>query len=462
MQTLKCEYLHQPTGWLSPGWLTVDHEGMIVAVDRDEPISSPSAELSGFVLPGMTNTHSHAFQRALAGFVQMAGPDRSDSFWTWRTRMYQLALALHPEDLSAIAAMLFVEMLETGYTSVGEFHYVHHQPDGQPYADRTVMSAALVEAASSVGLAMTLLPVAYFTGGFDTPPGAHQRRFIHADADDFLVTWSALSPLVRGLPHGRLGLAPHSLRAVPPLALHRTVSGVRADSPDAPVHIHIAEQPQEVQDCLQHRNARPVEWLLAHHPVDRRWSLVHATHVDAREIAEMAKRAVVVSLCPSTEADLGDGIFDAEAFLAADGRFGIGTDSHAAVSVSRELALLEWGQRLRTGRRNVLCREVSSVGRTLYDRAARDGAAVVDQPAGALTPGHRADLVVLDPNHPRLAGHAPATAVDAWIFSGADDAIDEVWVAGQPRVRQGRHLGRTAIAAKFAQCMNRLAGTMTT
>ncbi|MEL7367484.1 MAG: formimidoylglutamate deiminase [Myxococcota bacterium] len=451
---LTCDHLHQPNGWLSPGTLTIDPLGRITAITPGA--IEGSSRVRGITLPGMSNLHSHAFQRALGGFVQQAGPDKIDSFWTWREAMYRVALQITPDDLRTISAQLYLEMLEAGYTAVGEFHYVHNQPDGRPYDSPTAMSTAVINGANAAGIAMTLLPVAYFSGGFGVDAEPQQRRFVHENADAYCRLWTDLAALCAEskVP---LGVAPHSLRAVPAPMLNDIIATTRGDDPETRIHMHVAEQPQEVEQAKEFLGASPVRWLIDNQPVDANWCLIHATHIDADEMAQIAARQPVVGLCPSTEADLGDGLFPAAKFRSVDGRWGIGSDAHTMVSVSRELALLEWGQRLQRQRRLVLADPNTHIGRGLFDGAARDGADALDHPIGELRAGHRADFVVLNAEHPRLVGLEPNAAIDAWIFSGADDAVDEVWVAGQKRVESGRHIHRDRIQAEFAATMRRLA-----
>ena len=426
MRFLICEHLHQRSagGWRSPGVLHVDN-GQIVAVSDSLPEGAPQDQverLSGLVVPGMPNLHSHAFQRALAGLTERADRRQQDSFWTWRDRMYRLALALSPQALERIAAQLYVEMLEAGMTAVGEFHYLHHGPDGAPYQAPEEMSLRIFEAAKTANIALTHLPVLYRHGGFGTPPSKEQRRFVHHSADDFLRLVQALRPKL--WPRARLGIAPHSLRAVDPQALTEAVRGLHTDDPEAPVHIHIAEQTKEVEDCEAALGARPVQWLLEHQPVDGRWCLVHATHMHQAETLALARSGAVAGLCPSTEANLGDGIFAAPAFVSAKGAFGIGSDSHVTIDVAEELRLLEYGQRLRDQRRNVVLRhqeggdDLSSVGRFPLRRSAsgrRAGtrAAHRGPRAGALgrpgASGHRAPQAGGAP-----AGHR-AGRVDLWL-----------------------------------------------
>lgn len=475
-KTIACRHLHQPDGWLSPGFVQVDERGLITAVGarlEDLPGSDSTSgstgrdvlKLDGWVVPGLANVHSHAFQRALSGRTERAALDRDDSFWTWRTEMYRLALAVTPEDIQAIAAQLYVEMLQAGMTAVGEFHYLHHDVDGARYGDRAELSRRIAAAAQTAGIGLTHLPVLYLHGGFGRAPSAEQRRFVHADIDDFLATWDALAtgPEARANAHSdalgiyRLGLAPHSLRAVDGESLGRAVAAVRERDARAPIHLHIAEQTAEVEQSLAHLGARPVAWLCDTMQVDERYCLIHATHIDDGEVAALARSGAVVGLCPTTEANLGDGVFPAVAFVERGGRIAIGSDSHATLSAIDELRTLEYGQRLWHRRRNLLRSErTPNVGRFLFDTAAHHGAQALDQPIGALVPGRRADLVALDPDHPRLVGHGPETILDAWIFGAAEGAVADVLVAGEVRVRDGVHVQRAHIAQDFMRAMQRL------
>ncbi|MCG8424500.1 MAG: formimidoylglutamate deiminase [Proteobacteria bacterium] len=460
MQTIVCEHLHQPGGWLSPGTLHVDGDGMITRVERGAS-GQVTVRLDGWVIPGMANVHSHAFQRALVGLTERADPARADSFWTWRVEMYRLALAIEPEDISAIAAQLYVEMLEAGMTAVGEFHYLHHDRDGSPYPDRAETSHRIVAAARKAGIGLTLLPVLYMKGGFDSEPMAEQRRFIHGTVGEFVATLETLAVPEQPSRLVRLGFAAHSLRAVVGDALREVVSEIRARDSRAPIHIHIAEQKNEVDQAVPVLGDRPVRWLVGQFgdELDERWCLVHSTHVDPGEVALLASSGVVVGLCPTTEANLGDGVFPAVDFVARGGKLAIGSDSHVTVSAIDELRTLEYGQRLVKEQRNLLTgNDEHHVGRFLFDRAARSGADALDQPIGALVPGRRADLVALDADHPRLVGHGPDTVLDAWIFGTAHGAVRDVFVAGQQRVNNGAHLGRQETAAQFARSIKRLRG----
>ncbi|WP_326542529.1 formimidoylglutamate deiminase [Pseudorhodoferax sp.] len=428
-----------PTGWARNVLLRWDASGTLVEVRPDAMRPEGVAQAEGPVLPGLPNLHSHAFQRGMAGLTEYRGQSE-DSFWSWRTLMYRFANKLDPALLEAIAFGLYVEMLEAGYTGVCEFHYVHHDRDGRPYADDAELALALLRAAKQAGIGLTLLPVLYQTSGFGAkPPGEGQRRFIRA-TDNMLRLLERLRPLCAAQ-GARLGLAPHSLRAVPPDALREAVAGLHAQDATAPVHIHIAEQTQEVADCIAWSGQRPVAWLLDHAPVDARWCLVHATHMDADEYRRAAASGAVAGLCPSTEANLGDGLFDWPAWQAAGGAWGVGSDSHACVNAAEELMLLEYGQRLATRRRNVMAGAAQpQVATAMTLAAVAGGAQASGRPVGGLAAGQQADLVTLDAQHPALAGLPAPEMLSAHVFaSHRTSALGSVHVAGQARVRAARH-----------------------
>jgi formimidoylglutamate deiminase len=441
------------SGWMPHGgW--AERARFEVDGDRFAPAAAADADgaqrLGRYVVPGVPNLHSHAFQRAMAGLAERRG-NSQDSFWSWREVMYQFAGRVGPDALRAIAAQLYVEMLKAGYTQVCEFHYLHHQPDGRPYADAAAMSLALIEAAQEAGIGLTLLPTLYMTGGFDGRPlTERQRRFGH-EVDAYLRLLERVSALES--PMLRVGIALHSLRAVPQEAL-RTVLG-DALARDRPIHIHIAEQIGEVQDSLAIRNARPVEWLLDHMPVDARWCLVHATHMTEPETRRLAATGAVAGLCPTTEANLGDGLFPLPAYLDAGGAIGIGSDSHISVSPVEELRWLEYGQRLITRHRNVAATAATpSTGERLFALALAGGAqasgvdiARLGASAGGAAP--RADLVVLDDASPLLAGRDEAHAIDSWLFAGNANLVRDVMVAGRWVVRDFRHRDEERIAVRY-------------
>jgi formimidoylglutamate deiminase len=452
-RSLFAEHALLPGGWARDVLLEWDSQGLLSLVQPDSTAPAGVTLAAGPLLPGLPNLHSHAFQRAFAGLTEYRGQNthaEGDSFWSWRTLMYRFAGALTPEHLRDVATALYVEMLEAGYTSVCEFHYVHHDRDGQPHADDATMSISLIEAASRAGIGLTLLPVLYQTSGFGgLAPTEGQRRFIRS-TDDMLRLLQRLKPLCER--HGaRLGLAPHSLRAVPPDALTRALQGLDAIDPTAPIHIHIAEQTGEVDACLAWSGQRPVQWLLDHAPVDDRWCLVHATHMTADEYQGAARSGAVAGICPSTEANLGDGIFDMTAWRAQRGRWGIGSDSHACVNAAEELMLLEYGQRLATRRRNVLAHDgARDVATAMTLDAVRGGAQASGRRIQGLAVGQRMDGVTLDARHPLLQGlPTPQAMLSTHVFaSHRSSAIHGVWAGGRLLVQDGRHpLAASARAA---------------
>ncbi len=448
-----------PTGWAEAVRLTVAADGLIAAVTAG---ASPEGtdRFAGPVLPGLINLHSHAHQRALAGLAERADPG-TDSFWAWRQTMYAFLERLTPDDVETIATQLYVEMLEAGYTSVAEFHYLHNQPDGQPYDDPAEMAVRLAAAADRAGIGLTLLPVLYTQAGFDgTAVAGPQRRF-RLDVDGCAVVLDRLATPITGSEAGQhaLGLAPHSLRAAAPKAVTELVSLRDQVLPGAPIHIHVAEQMKEVDDCLAWCRRRPVDLLFDTQSVDATWCLIHATHMTMEETARVTASGAVVGLCPSTEANLGDGIFPAERFLRQGGRFGIGSDSHVSVGPVEELRWLEYAQRLTTHRRAVLAdRSRGSTGRCLIDWALAGGTRASGRPIGALAVGHRADFVVLDGQAPALAGRTGDTLLDSWVFSGNARAIDTVVVGGRSVVEGGRHRAASPVADAYRRCVAHLLG----
>ncbi|MEP6632952.1 MAG: formimidoylglutamate deiminase [Luteimonas sp.] len=403
-----------------------------------------SRTTAGWRVPGVPNLHSHAFQRAMAGLAERQ-TDPADSFWTWRETMYRMAARFDPDSLQTVAAQLYVEMLEAGYTTVCEFHYLHHSPNGAPYADPAAMSRALITAARDTGIRLTLLPVLYISGGFDGRGlSDRQRRFGH-DVEAYL----RLSETLRGLQDEtlRVGCALHSLRAVPADAIAEVIAGLPADTR---MHIHIAEQTAEVEDCMTVRGARPVEWLLANAEVDARWTLVHATHLTPQETSAIAASGATVALCPTTEANLGDGLFPLRDYLDAGGAWGVGSDSQISVSPVEELRWLEYGQRLVARRRNIAVGAAStSVGETLLRDAVACGAASTGFDAAD-------DYLLLDDQAAQFAGMREDDAIDRWIFSGNRNLVRDVVVAGQCVVADGRHVKRDGIAARYRTTLRAL------
>ncbi len=437
-----------PAGWARDVLLQWNAAGQLTAVTPGaQRGTAPLAP--GPVIPGMPNLHSHAFQRAFAGLTEYRATGQ-ESFWSWRNLMYRFAARITPESLEAIATWLYVEMLEAGYTAVCEFHYVHHDQDGTPYADDATLAHALLRAARTAGIGLTLLPVLYQTSGFGgNAPRETQARFIRS-TDNMLSLLERLSPAIQAL-GGVLGLAPHSLRAVPPDSLAAAVEGLTALSPQAPIHIHIAEQTQEVDDCIAWSGQRPVEWLLQHAPVDARWCLVHATHMTSQEYADAARTGAVAGICPTTEANLGDGLFDMPLWLQHGGRWGVGSDSHACVNAAEELLMLEYGQRLARRQRNVLASATQpQVATAMTLQAVQGGAQAAGRAVAGLAVGQQADLVALDAGHVALAGLPADSMLGAHVFgSHRTSALHSLWVGGTQRVHAGRHVLHDRAAAAF-------------
>ncbi|NYA43327.1 formimidoylglutamate deiminase [Serratia sp. JSRIV001] len=438
-----------PTGWAHNVRLEVDAHGQLAQVTPNTD-SDGCLRLHGDVVPGMPNLHSHAFQRAMAGLAEVAG-NPQDSFWTWRDLMYRLVQRLTPEQVGVIARQLYIEMLKGGYTQVAEFHYLHHTPEGKAYADRGEMTGRLSEAALQAGIGMTLLPVLYSYAGFGAQPAqAGQRRFIQS-AESYLEQQQVIARQLAGQPLQNQGLCFHSLRAV---ELGQMQQILAASDQALPVHIHIAEQQKEVNDCLAWSGQRPVAWLYEHLPVDSRWCLVHATHLDREELEQLARSKAVAGLCPTTEANLGDGIFPGDSYLHHQGRWGIGSDSHVSLNVVEELRWFEYGQRLRDQRRNRLTTpEQPAVADVLYQQALRGGAQACGTAIGKLAVGYRADWLVLDGEDPYLASAPDASILNRWLFAGGKEQIRDVFVAGRQVIEQGRHALQQQSSAEFLQVL---------
>ncbi|WP_284257999.1 formimidoylglutamate deiminase [Acidocella aquatica] len=403
-----------PTGWAKNVRLSI-RDGMISGVEED---ARPHDEAGAIALPGMPNLHSHSFQRALAGLTEHRGEGR-ENFWTWRDLMYHFALRMNPDDIEAVATQAFVEMLEGGFSAVAEFHYLHHAPDGKPYDDIAEMASRLGAAAAAAGIDLTLLPVFYAHAGFGgTPPATAQRRFIND-----IGSYARLHERCQQI--ANTGVAPHSLRAVTPEELHALVTIAGA----APLHIHIAEQTAEVEDCVAWSGLRPVDWLMRHVPVAANWCLVHATHVTPAECTGMAASGAVVGLCPVTEANLGDGIFPIRDF---SGKYGIGSDSNVLIGVAEELRMLEYSQRLGLRQRNVMATAAARSTATAMFQGAVTGGAQALGAIGGLAVGAPANIVA-------LAGDDPDIALAQFVFATRAPVVKDVWVRGRHCVRDGRH-----------------------
>ena len=434
-----------PDGWARDVALEVDEAGRIARV--------ASGEAGGrlLALPGLGNLHSHAFQRGMAGLTEHAG-DAEDSFWTWRELMYRFLAHLTPEDVEAIATLAYAEMLEGGFTRVGEFHYLHHAPDGTPYANIAEMAERIAAAAEATGIGLTLLPCFYAHGeAGGAPPSPGQRRFL-SDRDGFARLWEASRRAIAPLDGAAMGFAPQSLRAA-------TTAEIRELLPLAdglPVHIHVSEQVKEVEACRTILGTTPIEALSRDIPLSSRWCLIHATHATETELARIAGAGAVVGLCPMTESNLGDGIFPAVAYGGAGGRFGVGTDSNVLVSAAAELRTLEYSQRLAQRRRNALAPRGGSTARALWQAACDGGAQALGAGPAGIAPGAWADLVVLDPAHPAFAARSADRVLDSLVFAARDGAIREVWARGRRVVEGGAHPARAAAEARVAAVLARV------
>ena len=444
-------------GWAKNVRVEVDARGAIAAVTPNASAAG-AEQLAGPALPGMANLHSHAFQRAMAGLAEVRAAAHDD-FWSWRELMYRFLARLTPEHAQAVAAHLYIEMLKHGYTAVAEFHYVHHDAHGNPYAERAEMLLRHLAAARDTGIAITLLPSLYAWSNFGRQPLAPRQKRFATDAQDVLAILEAARKAVNGSPDMKVGVAPHSLRAVDGAQLAALVAGLAAIDPAAPVHIHAAEQIKEVEDCVAACGKRPIEWLLDNMPLDARWCVAHATHMTNEETMALAKSGAVAGLCPTTEGNLGDGIFPLPAYRAAGGRWGIGGDSHVSRSPAEELRLAEYVQRLVARRRNLVAGgRTPAVGTTLWIEAAAGGAQALGRAMGAIAPGLRADLVVLDASAPDLAGRTGDAIANALVFSGTEDLVRDVMVAGKWMVRERHHAGEEAAAAAFKRARADLLG----
>ena len=458
MQILHFDLALLPAGWSQDVDIYIDSRGDIVDVVTGVAVTR-GTPLPGCVLPGMPNVHSHAHQRAMAGLAEYPGPG-ADSFWSWRTVMYDCVNRVTPPQMETIAAQLYVEMLKSGYTSVAEFQYLHHDVDGEPYDNPAEMTLRTCNAARSTGIGMTSLPVLYAYSDFgERPPRAGQKRFVN-NADRYLTILNALVENACGDPNAQVGVAPHSLRAVSREVLNTVLD--QSYNTTHPIHIHIAEQTREVDACKSWSGQTPVQWLLSNFEIDQRWCLIHATHMDAEETRDLAQSGAVAGLCPTTEANLGDGVFAARDFVAAGGLFGIGSDSHISVSPVEELRWLEYGQRLVHRARNVLAPDGghTSTGRFLFEAAVAGGARACDRKIGRIENGYRADLITLDTGHPLLYARNGDALLDSWIFSGNTNAVRDVFVGGRQLVVNREHPMQGKIAADFKKSISELAAAL--
>lgn len=450
MTVIWAEQALLPQGWADGVRVELGADGRIASVSAG---TAPQGKRVGLLLPAMANLHSHAFQRAIAGLSESRGDQPSDSFWTWRQIMFRFLDHLTPEDVEAIAALVQMEMLEAGYATNVEFHYLHHQPGGAAYDDPAEMAARIVAAAQRTGIGLTLLPVHYQFGGLDRRPlGPGQLRF-GTTPDEFARLLDASESALAALPpDAGIGVAPHSLRAVSPEGL-ALCAGLR---PERPLHMHLAEQIPEIEEVRAATGQRPVEWLLDHADPDRRWTLIHLTHMTEDETRRLAATGAVAGLCPITEASLGDGIFNGTIWRDAGGRLGFGSDSNIRISLAEELRGLEYSQRLRDRGRAILAEPGRSTGRVLYEAGLDGGASAAGRATGAIAPGLWGDLLAVGMDNPVMVGRRGDAALDSLVFAGGDGLASDVWAAGRHVVTGGRHIARDRIAADYMACIRRL------
>jgi formimidoylglutamate deiminase len=443
------------SGWARDVLVEWDAAGII---SRVEPGSEPGkhSRAAGPVLPGIPNVHSHAFQRAMAGLAEFRGHP-TDDFWTWREEMYRLVTRLEPEDVEAIARHLYIEMLRHGYTTVAEFHYLHNDRDGRHYEDRPEMANRIVSAAENAGIALTLLPVLYAHGGFGHKVLSSAQRRFEGDPAFVIELLRELAAFHLPNPRLRLGVAPHSVRAVDALMLTELVDAARRFDATMPMHMHVSEQVGEVTECIETHGTTPLSWINDLVDVDDHWCFIHATHLTRIETRALGATGACVGLCPMTEANLGDGIFEFVPWFEARGPWSIGGDSHVSVSPFEELRALEYSQRLRHRVRNVIADEDSpDVAANLWLGAARGGAQSTGQPAGAIAVGRRADLVVLDGSDLDFEGLGAAAALGVALFSGSSNRVRDVMIGGTAVVSQGVHAQQEAAATAFRAALKRL------
>lgn len=440
------------SGWADSVEIKIDATGNIATISPDLPYAD--GDRVEVLIPAIPNVHSHAHQRAMAGLGERAG-DTQDSFWTWRKVMYHYLERIQPDNLFHIAAQLYLEMLKAGYSCVGEFQYLHHDVNGQAYDNPAEMSLQCLQAATRVGIGFTALPVLYRFGGFGSAPALEgQKRFLN-DADGFIEIVSNLQSATVDDANCSVGIAPHSLRAINRDLLAEVIASLENL---AAIHVHVAEQTKEVDDCLDWSGKRPVEWLFENFDVDQKWCLIHATHINDQETAAMAGSGCVAGLCPTTEANLGDGFFNAREYFAQRGCWAIGSDSHISIDPVEELRWLEYGMRLQTRGRNVLASNATAnTGRNLLDGALAGGAQACGRNIGSIARGYRADFVVLDDKHPRLYGRSKDDLIDSWIFSGNSNLVRDVYIGGNKVIDNGHHADEDTIARNYRNTLDQLA-----
>ena len=445
MPTIHAETALLPDGWMENVLIDLGDDGRIAKVTQH--VTGTSAEIHvSCLLPAPVNAHSHAFQRAMAGLTEHRGNNSTDSFWTWRELMYRFLDQLTPDHVEAIAALVQMEMLESGYATNVEFHYLHHAPDGNPYDNQSEMAERIMAATATTGIGLTMLPVHYQYGGCDMRPLTGGQCRVHNDLDEFAALCESIRDGLGNLPADTVfGVAPHSLRAVSASSLDLT----RQLANGGPFHMHLAEQRAEVEEVRHYLGARPVEWVLDNFEADTDCCFIHCTQMQPHETSGLAASGAVAGLCPITEASLGDGVFDGVSWFDADGMIAIGSDSNIRISLSEELRNLEYTQRLRDGSRSAMATSTASTGRHILDAMTTGGAQAAGRHTGQIASGYWADLMALDTQSVTLAGRTKDQLIDSFIFAGDDHLVRDVWSAGRHLVSGGRHIEHNKISSNY-------------
>jgi formimidoylglutamate deiminase len=444
--------LLQSSGWISPAYVGVDENGNIQYLSTEAPAEPTAIEVvNGYALPGFQNAHSHAFQYAMAGLAENHTPGTDDDFWTWREEMYKCALSVNPDQAEAIAAMLYAEMARQGYTQVAEFHYLHHDKKGKPYTNLAEMGERMIAAAKTAGIKITLIPVFYQQGGFGLQPQERQRRFISTTVDDYFKLLAASEKMVAQHAHAQMAFSVHSLRAV---ALKDIITTHNNGPKNIPFHLHVAEQKKEVADCLAHCNRKPMQWLLEHLPVNERFHLVHSTHLDDNELKTLAQSKANVVLCPSTEGNLGDGIFRMKEYVKLGGHWSIGTDSHIGINPFEEFRMIDYRQRLLSNKRNTFDGHAAEY---LVNESVQRGRLAM----GNLTTDHfelgkPLDALVINAGTHLLADTAEKNRLATIVYTSDSSRNMGTLVNGKWIVKDQHHAEGHAIKTAFSRTMKEL------
>ncbi len=450
MKYFRFDSLLQNNGWVSPAFVSVDEKGLIQNLTSEKPEGEVET-IDGFALPGFQNSHSHAFQYAMAGLAENHPTGVDDDFWTWREEMYKCALSVEPDHVEAIAAILYAEMLRVGYTHVAEFHYLHHSKDGKPYSNLAEMGERLIAAAKTAGIKITLVPVFYQKGNFGQDPQPRQRRFISKTVDAYFQLLEASRNVLKNYADASLGLSVHSLRAVD---LDDVKTTFNQGPKDLPFHLHVSEQKKEVSDCLAFCNRRPMQWLLENLPVNERFHLVHSTHLNDDELKSLAKSKANVVLCPSTEGNLGDGIFRMKEYVRLGGHWSIGTDSHIGLNPLEEFRMIDYRQRLVTNHRNTF--EGDAASYLVNESIASGRKAMGATSSNNFEVGKPFDAVVFNSKSHLLSETSEKNRLASILYTSDSSRIIGSIVNGKWVTKNGHHNNGRIIKDNFTKAMREL------